>query len=75
MPKFIWSSPHLAEKVAKSGVKTLAALFFYSLSFLLRKESNAITVLATVAIQVTTAIANSKVISKPPKSFISANAD
>ncbi|MBR6583494.1 MAG: hypothetical protein IKK80_07805, partial [Treponema sp.] len=39
---------------------------FYSLSFFFRKESNAITVLATVATQVTTAITNSKVITSLP---------
>ena len=58
-------------KTAKNGFQVILAVLFYSLSFFFRKESNAITVLATVATQVTTAITNSKVIDKPPYSIIS----
>ena len=53
-------------KTAKNGFQVILAVLFYSLSFFFRKESNAITVLATVATQVTTAIPNSKVITCLP---------
>ena len=53
-------------KTAKNGFQVILAVLFYSLSFFFRKESNAITVLATVATQVTTAITNSKVITSLP---------
>ena len=56
---------HICLTIA-AHVKGLGGYFFYSLSFFFRKESNAITVPVTVAIQVTTAITNSKVIDKPP---------
>ena len=49
----------------------LAALFFYSLSFFFRKESKVITVLVMVAIQVTNAITNSKVITSLPSLYFS----
>ena len=64
-PKFIWSSPQLYDKAAKSGFRTLAAFIFYSFLFF-KYERTAITVLITVATQVTTAITSSHVISKPP---------
>ena len=53
-------------KTAKNGFQVILAVLFYSLSFFFGKESNAITVLATVATQVTTAITNSKVITSLP---------
>ena len=64
--------PNLNLVISTFGLKTancledVGGLIFYSLSFFFRKESNAITVPVTVAIQVTTAITNSKVIDKPP---------
>ena len=66
MPKFIWSSPRIFGYKPPTVCQTMGGFIFYSLSFFFRKESNAITVLATVAKQVTTAITNSKVIDKPP---------
>ena len=64
--------PNLNLVISTFGLKTANCLedvggfIFYSLSFFFRKESNAITVLATVATQVTTAITNSKVITRLP---------
>jgi len=64
--------PNLNLVISTFGLKTANCLedvggfIFYSLSFFFRKESNAITVLATVATQVTTAITNSKVITSLP---------
>ena len=64
--------PNLNLVISTFGLKTancledVGGLNFYSLSFFFRKESNAITVLATVATQVTTAITNSKVITSLP---------
>lgn len=64
--------PNLNLVISTFGLKTAKCLedvggfIFYSLSFFFRKESNAITVLATVATQVTTAITNSKVITSLP---------
>ena len=55
------------EKPLKKGFQSnFQRLIFYSFSFFLRKESNAITVLVKVATQVTTAITNSKVITSLP---------
>ena len=64
--------PNLNLVISTFGLKTancledVGGLNFYSSSFFFRKESNAITVLATVATQVTTAITNSKVITSLP---------
>ena len=62
-------------KTAKNGFQVILAVLFYSLSFFFRKESNAITVLATVATQVTTAITNSKVITSLPIQLFLVNLD
>ena len=64
--------PNLNLVISTFGLKTANCLedvggfIFYSLSFFFRKESNAITVPVTVAIQVTTDKTNSIVIDKPP---------
>ena len=57
---------HVNTKKAVNSVLDYGGFYFYSLSFFFRKESNAITVPVTVAIQVTTDKTNSIVIDKPP---------
>ena len=57
---------HVRIKSRHENGQLCGGFIFYSLSFFFRKESNAITVLATVATQVTTAITNSKVITSLP---------
>ena len=66
MPKFIWSSPRIFGYKPPTVCQTMGGFIFYSLSFFFRKESNAITVPVTVAIQDITNKTSSKVIDKPP---------
>ncbi len=66
---------HVNTKKAVNSVLDYGGFYFYSLSFFFRKVSNVITVSVMVAMQVTKAITNSKVITSLPSQLFLAVLD